>query len=236
MFLLCPGVANLLTDFPDAWCQGERNTCPQICGGSANSNTCDPVRYRFYITPSSIPSFNLYRILSPSAASAPTAPPPMLHCTRTPFLSSSARQTLASVSRHMWATLLARKSARKREKRTVEPSMPPPWRRLLPQRPLPHLLPLRAASRHPLRLLRLLKRGLRPLRRAVALLPPLLTQLLRWFRTTPLVCWRRSCSFSSVWLCKWYDYGMREKRHRSDVFGFEIPVACIRLSASMLAG
>lgn len=26
------------------WCEAQRNSCPQICGGQAFPNTCDPVR------------------------------------------------------------------------------------------------------------------------------------------------------------------------------------------------
>lgn len=36
------------TDLKSAWCQAERNTCPEICGGQGNiasgGNTCDAVR------------------------------------------------------------------------------------------------------------------------------------------------------------------------------------------------
>ena len=26
-----------------AWCRAQTNSCPQICGGQASPNTCDPV-------------------------------------------------------------------------------------------------------------------------------------------------------------------------------------------------
>ena len=35
-------------DQKTTWCQAERNTCPELCGGlgkiATNGNTCDPVR------------------------------------------------------------------------------------------------------------------------------------------------------------------------------------------------
>ncbi|OKL60810.1 hypothetical protein UA08_03910 [Talaromyces atroroseus] len=34
----------------EAWCQGERNTCPEVCGGAASSNTCDSTTLDFSCT------------------------------------------------------------------------------------------------------------------------------------------------------------------------------------------
>ncbi|KAL1968486.1 hypothetical protein VTN77DRAFT_1696 [Rasamsonia byssochlamydoides] len=33
-----------------AWCQAQRNTCPQICGGAASPNECDPDTLNFSCT------------------------------------------------------------------------------------------------------------------------------------------------------------------------------------------
>ncbi|EED21714.1 conserved hypothetical protein [Talaromyces stipitatus ATCC 10500] len=44
------------------WCQGERNTCPQVCGGSASANDCDSTTLNFDCTCSNgtTPDLNPY--------------------------------------------------------------------------------------------------------------------------------------------------------------------------------
>lgn len=32
--------------FPDSWCTGQRNVCPEICSTGTKQNTCDPVCFK----------------------------------------------------------------------------------------------------------------------------------------------------------------------------------------------
>ncbi|KAH8698277.1 hypothetical protein BGW36DRAFT_425989 [Talaromyces proteolyticus] len=44
------------------WCLGERNTCPQICGGAASPNDCDPTTLNFDCTciNGTVPDVSIY--------------------------------------------------------------------------------------------------------------------------------------------------------------------------------
>ena len=33
----------------NSWCQGQRNVCPDMCKGSTDANSCDPVCFFFFL-------------------------------------------------------------------------------------------------------------------------------------------------------------------------------------------